>query len=70
MKATYDKRLQVLEATAQLPKAMRVLYRIISPPDRSLLSFVAEGRSFNRLPGESDEAFEARVLVELGWPDE
>lgn len=70
MKATYDKRLRALEATACPPETMRILRRIINP-DRSLHSFHAKdseqvGRSFERQPGESDEAFETRVLVEMG----
>ena len=67
MKAMYDKRLAVLEATANPPETMRILRRIINA-DRSLHSYVAEGRGFARQAGESDEAFEARVLTELGWP--
>ena len=72
MKATYDKRLQMLEATARPPETMRILRRIINP-DQSLHSFHAKdaeqlGRNFERQPGESDEAFEARVLGEMGWP--
>ena len=74
MKAMYDKRLAVLEATARPPETMRILHRIINP-DRSLHSFHAEdseqpGRSFDRQPGESDEAFETRVMAEMGWPSD
>jgi hypothetical protein len=51
---------------------MRILYRVISP-DRTLHSFCARdserpaGQQFDRVMGESDEAFEARVFGELGW---
>jgi hypothetical protein len=73
MKAIYDKRLQALEATVRPPEVTRILNRVINP-DRSLHSFYAKdsldpiGRSFSRLPGEDDHAFEARVYAEMGWP--
>lgn len=74
MKAIYDKRLALLEATGRPPQVMRILERIIDP-DGSLHSLHAEdstgatGRSFERQPGESDEAFEARACAVMGWPN-
>ncbi len=74
MSTKYEKRVQALEATA-LPKdwITRIIYHIIAP-DRSLAGFVARDiecnslRDFDHLPGESDEALEARVYAEMGWP--
>jgi hypothetical protein len=69
MRTAYDRRLQILEATELPPQTMRVLRRIINP-DRSLASFYAQGRHFERAPGESDDAFEARVCAAIGWTDD
>jgi hypothetical protein len=65
MKAAHEKRLQALEATALPPEPLRILRAFINP-DRSMTGFYAEGRHFKRQRRETDEAFEARVLAELG----